>query len=290
MAKNAITIIASEVTYENLSTFKTIEELNETVRAHKEASTDVLNKTQVAVLDLLHRYSAKYKGVSFLAKNKIAELIGKSRRTVIRACQALEDFGIIRQYEMKRKSDMQQTSNAIVILPVEISVEVAVEQAPVTQDERELSHQEDKTFLKQNPKNINTTREDAPVENYPSFIPTSFVNKVKPYFPKLNDVYQLWGKVRLGYIKSTTNQPLDTLNNVVEDIMTDAIAALKLNRISKGQTFEAFKGYVYGTARRTFDIVRRQEVNHGSDFRQAVTGESPLMQMMKDSVGEIFGN
>ncbi|MFE7820534.1 helix-turn-helix domain-containing protein [Priestia megaterium] len=286
MAKNAITIIASENTYENLSTFKTIEELNETVRAHKESGADVLNKTQVAVLDLLHRYSAKYKGVSFLAKNKIAELIGKSRRTVIRACQVLESAGIIRQYEMKRKSDMQQTSNAIVIMPIEATVE----QVPVTQERAQMTHQEDKTFLKQNPKNINTTREDAPAENYPSFIPSSFVNKVKPYFPKLNDVYQLWGKVRLGYIKSTTKQPIDTLNNVVEDIMTDAIAALKLNRISKGQTFEAFKGYVYGTARRTFDIVRRQEVNHGSNFRQAVTGESPLMQMMKDSVGEIFGN
>ncbi|MEW4281739.1 helix-turn-helix domain-containing protein [Priestia megaterium] len=286
MAKNAISIIASEATYENLSTFKTIEELNETVRAHKEAGADILNKTQVAVLDLLHRYSAKYKGVSFLAKNKIAELIGKSRRTVIRACQALEEAGIIRQYEMKRKSDMQQTSNAIVIMPIEATVE----QVPVTQERAQMTHQEDKTFLKQNPKNINTTREDAPAENYPSFIPSSFVNKVKPYFPKLNDVYQLWGKVRLGYIKSTTKQPIDTLNNVVEDIMTDAIAALKLNRISKGQTFEAFKGYVYGTARRTFDIVRRQEVNHGSNFRQAVTGESPLMQMMKDSVGEIFGN
>lgn len=289
MAKNAITIVAGENTYENLSTFNTIEELNETVRAHKEACADVLNKTQIAVLDLLHRYSAKYKGVSFLAKNKIAELIGKSRRTVIRACQALEQSGIIRQYEMKRKSDMQQTSNAIVIMPVEIIEEKAVEQEFVTQDERELSHQEDKTFLKQNIKNNNTTREDAPEENYPSFIPSSFVNKVKPYFPKLDDVYQLWGKVRLGYIKSTTAQPLDTLNNVVEDIMTDAIAALKLNRISKGQSFEAFKGYVYGTARRTFDIVKRQEVNRIADFRQAVTGETPFMKFAKDVAEEIFG-
>jgi hypothetical protein len=109
-----INIIASTEAFENLATFESIEQLNEAVRYYKRE----LNKTELAVLDQLHRYSAKYKGVSFLCKNKIAELIGKSRRTVIRVCHRLEALGIIRQVPMKRASDMQQTSNAIVIQPV----------------------------------------------------------------------------------------------------------------------------------------------------------------------------
>ena len=81
-------------------------------------------------MDLLHRYNAKYTGVSFLRKNQIGDLIGKSRRTAIRACRRLEELGIIRQYEMKRSSDMQQTSNAIVVQPIHIEV--------VTQEKNEL--------------------------------------------------------------------------------------------------------------------------------------------------------
>ncbi|MCZ0704107.1 HTH domain-containing protein [Natronobacillus azotifigens] len=74
------------------------------------------------VLDTLHRYSAKYQGVSFRTKNNLAIELKISRRTVIRACQKLESLGIIRQHDMKRKSDMKQTSNAIVIQPIQQNV------------------------------------------------------------------------------------------------------------------------------------------------------------------------
>ena len=72
-----------------------------------------LNKNQLAVLNHLHSHSSKYFGVSFKSK-----LLHISRRTVIRACQHLELLGIIKQLEMKRKSDMRQTSNIIVIQPI----------------------------------------------------------------------------------------------------------------------------------------------------------------------------
>ena len=96
--------------------YKSIEELNETVRLHKR--NNQLNDTDRAVLDVLARYSCKKIGKSWLAKSTIAELVGKSRRTIIRVCNKLEKLGIIRQYERKRKTgDRRQTSNLIVILP-----------------------------------------------------------------------------------------------------------------------------------------------------------------------------
>nr|WLE91021.1 hypothetical protein GGBNIMDK_00052 [Bacillus cereus] len=64
--KQAITILASIETYENLVSFRTIGELNDTVRAYKKQYK--LNKNQLAVLDHLHHYSAKYLGVSFKTK------------------------------------------------------------------------------------------------------------------------------------------------------------------------------------------------------------------------------
>lgn len=113
MSKKAITIIANEESYKNLATFTTIEELNKTVRHYRDNFKDQLNKNAIAILDILHRYSAKYTGCSFRAKQNIADDLNISRRTVIRACQLLESLGIIKQYETKRNSDKQQTSNAI---------------------------------------------------------------------------------------------------------------------------------------------------------------------------------
>lgn len=259
MAKKAIEIIASEDTYKNLSTFENIDQLNKTVRAHKETFNDELNKTQIAVLDLLHRYSAKYKGVSFLTKNKIADLLGKSRRTIIRVCNRLEELGIIRQHEMKRSSDMQQTSNAIVIQPVDQPVENSHSIASDTQETVEMSHQEDNIFLKQL-HNINTIRkEDTYEESYPSFIPNSFITRVKPLFPNVKEVYELYGKIRLAYLKFNLERPLEELETITITAISDAMSALKMRRIKKGYSYDALKAYLYGTAYRLFLEEKRRE-------------------------------
>ncbi|MED2783962.1 helix-turn-helix domain-containing protein [Bacillus thuringiensis] len=158
--KPAITILASIETYKNLVSFQTIEELNNTVRAYKEQFADQLNKNQLAVLNHLQRHSAKYFGVSFKSKKKIAEALHISRRTVIRVCQHLESLGIIKQLEMKRKSDMRQTSNIIVIQPI------IVEKQIVTQGSTknaEICHTKKTTTktLKQKIKDIITRKEDV---------------------------------------------------------------------------------------------------------------------------------
>lgn len=259
MAKKAIEIIASEDTYKNLSTFENIDQLNKTVRAHKETFNDELNKTQIAVLDLLHRYSAKYKGVSFLTKNKIADLLGKSRRTIIRVCNRLEELGIIRQHDMKRSSDMQQTSNAIVIQPIDQPGENNHSIASDTQETVKMSHQENNIFLKQL-HNINTIRkEDTYEESYPSFIPNSFIIRVKPLFPNVKELYELYGKVRLAHLKSNLECPLEDLETITITAISDAMSALKLRRIRKGYSYEALKAYLYGTAHRLFLEEKRRE-------------------------------
>ncbi|MBJ8024951.1 helix-turn-helix domain-containing protein [Bacillus cereus] len=158
--KQAITILASEETYENLASFQTLKELNDTVRAYKEQFADQLNKNQLAVLNHLQRHSAKYFGVSFKSKKKIAEVLHISRRTVIRVCQHLESLGIIKQLEMKRPSDMRQTSNIIVIQPI------IVEEQLVTQDSTknaEICHTKktNTKTLKQKIKDILTRKEDV---------------------------------------------------------------------------------------------------------------------------------
>ncbi|MED2753510.1 helix-turn-helix domain-containing protein, partial [Bacillus thuringiensis] len=158
--KHAITILAGTETYENLVSFQTIEELNDTVRAYKEQFADQLNKNQLAVLHTLHNYSSKFLGVSFRTKKHIAEDLDISRRTVIRACQHLESLGIIKQLEMKRKSDMRQTSNIIVIQPI-ITGEQIVTQGPAKTFEICHTNKTTAKTLKQKIKDINKRKEEV---------------------------------------------------------------------------------------------------------------------------------
>lgn len=84
MKKQGITIIVGNETYENLAIFKTVDELNKTVRAYKEKFADHLNKNQLAVLNKLHNYSSKFFGLGFRTTKHIAEDLNVSRRTIIR--------------------------------------------------------------------------------------------------------------------------------------------------------------------------------------------------------------
>ncbi|PEC57590.1 helix-turn-helix domain-containing protein, partial [Bacillus wiedmannii] len=66
----------------------------------------------ITLLEILKRHSCKYVGVSFLCKNRIAEKMGISYKTVQRLMKKLVDLEMIKQVAMKRKKDMLQTSNA----------------------------------------------------------------------------------------------------------------------------------------------------------------------------------
>jgi hypothetical protein len=224
-----INVIASAEVFENLSTFESTEQLNEAVRFHKRE----LNKTELAVLDLLHRYSAKYKGVSFLCKNKIAELIGKSRRTVIRVCQRLEALGIIRQVPMKRASDMQQTSNAIVIQPVK--------DESVTQEVRE---------------NVTPVRQDIPLKQKPyihNTYPASPYVKFKDFVSNFVNDQKLTSRLYAIYMAQThylhLSEQYDSAN-----LFENGLHALKLTfQATKRKRLRNIAGYFNGTLRKLLD-------------------------------------
>lgn len=108
----------SEETYKTLQPFESVEEMDESLKLHKQ--TCELGDTDRAILDVISRYACKYKGVCYLSKRNIAEEAGfRSRQTAIRACKRLEALGIIKQHETRRiKGDRRQSTNVIVIQPI----------------------------------------------------------------------------------------------------------------------------------------------------------------------------
>jgi len=239
MSKQKIELIAEATTYENLSAFESVSDLNEAIRHYKRLFADELNKTELAVLDLLAQHSCKYPGVSFLRKTKLGELIGKSRRTMVRVCKRLEALGIIRQYEMKRTSDMQQTANAIVI------------QAPVTQEQAESVTPKNSDSLKlENIKDINTYPAEKSVDLQPRKVWTpysQFRDMVNNFIKDRKLTNRLYGI----YLAQTKH--LRGAYNTSE-LLAEAIEAIKVTfQATKRKQLRNLAGYYSGTLRKLLD-------------------------------------
>ncbi|WP_335871935.1 helix-turn-helix domain-containing protein [Bacillus sp. 2205SS5-2] len=246
MAKKAITIIASVEAYSNLSTFTTIEELNQTVRSYKKQLADQLTKSTLKVLDHLHRYSAKYLGVSFCSKNNIAQTLNISRKTVIRACQKLEVLGVIKQLETKRRTDMRQTTNAIIIQPIEQIV-------PQEEVENEGKCPTKKTtkFLKQIPLKTRTDTSERVNPSQDTNV-SDWVNKdfstICGSFYNAKDVEEFW---RIVYISNKMYQmQMQDLICVSVDAFKQLVVKIKRGKVEN--KFGYFTGILRQKMRRTF--------------------------------------
>lgn len=208
MEKKRIDVIATKESFHNLSTFKEVEKLNKTVRAYRDAirmsikRTDVQSKL-ITLLEILKRHSCKYVGVSFLCKNRIAEKMEVSYKTVQRLMKKLVDLEMIKQVPMKRTKDMLQTSNAIIIQPIVEEVSNKVDTKSPTKCP---TIKTTPVSLKQNIKDINkrnsNENSNTPEENIEQadfvahWVPERFVSLVSSFYSESKTIQELWKVVR----------------------------------------------------------------------------------------------
>ncbi|MDA2109494.1 helix-turn-helix domain-containing protein [Bacillus cereus] len=208
MEKKRIDVIASEESFRNLSTFIELEDLNKTIRTYRDnirmsiKRTDVQSKL-ITLLEILKRHSCKYVGVSFLCKNSIADIMEVSYKTVQRLMKKLVDLEMIKQVAMKRKKDMLQTSNAIIIQPIVEEVSNKVDTKSPTKCPTIKTKP---VSLKQNIKNINkrnnNENSNTPEENIEQadfvahWVPERFVSLVSSFYSESKTIQELWKVVR----------------------------------------------------------------------------------------------
>ncbi|MBC6973033.1 helix-turn-helix domain-containing protein [Bacillus sp. Xin] len=206
--KERIDVIASEESFHNLSSFTEVEELNKTVRAYRDIirmsikRTDVQSKL-IALLEILKRHSCKYVGVSFLCKNSIADMMEVSYKTVQRLVKKLVELGMINQISMKRKKDMLQTANAIVIQPIveEVSDKERAKspiKCPTIKTTPVSLKQNIKDINKRNSKeNSNTPEENIKQADFVAhWVPERFVSLVHSFYTESKTIQELWKVVR----------------------------------------------------------------------------------------------
>lgn len=192
-------LLNTESTYKMLQPFEKIEQLNANTRAIREQFADKLSKAVRQVLDVLHRYASKFYGVCYLSKMKIADMLGVSKRTVIRACQRLEELGVIAQYPLYRHNgDRRQSSNAIVFI-----TQIEAKEAFVEQSESNVTpgcHSKDAP-LNAHLENINNTldtekadKEQLIKDGLVAKLPSTLQLALAPFF-SADKLYELTGVV-----------------------------------------------------------------------------------------------
>lgn len=226
------TLLNTESTYQSLQPFSSVEDLNANTIAIRAKYSDQLTPSTIAVLDVLHRYACKYPGVCYLSKNSIAEMVGVTRRTVVRACNALESLGIIVQHETKRfKGDKRQSSNAIVFVPVD-KVDVTPE-----------CHTKDALINTQlNSSNTLDTRiieslDKEVVKDLPTVIvdikrglrdkmPAYIYDLLAPYL-NLDDLYEAYGTLVRGKASIDKSITFESYEHLYSDAVLSVINAYK---------------------------------------------------------------
>lgn len=259
--KERIDVIASEESFHNLSTFKKVKELNKTVRAYRDIipmsikRIDVQSKL-IALLEILKRHSCKYVGVSFLCKNSIADMMEVSYKTVQRLMKKLVDLDMIKQIAMKRKKDMLQTSNAIVINPI---VEEVSDKVDAKNPAKCPTIKTPPSSLKQNIKDINirnsNENSNTPEENIKQadfvahWVPERFISLVSSFYSESKTIQELWKVVR--QCNKTTNFSTGDKAFTKDQELTIGLKAIKefVMKIKSGATmnkgkFAYFNGIV----------------------------------------------
>jgi hypothetical protein len=257
MAKNAISVVLDKVNKADYATFESMGEMREAVNAHVKTveESDLrpnMKKKLVRLLDFLRDNSRTYLGLSFKKQRVIADFFGvKKADTIGEWFKKLAELGCVKVIATKRSRTMHQTANFVQIMPVEKAVEQEAVQENRAQADEKNGLPEDKIILntksKNNkqrynhePKEINTEDLDATYTH--EFVPSEFVQTVKPYINNAIKIETYWNKFTMA-VKQVNKHTGDDLS---ERTLTDiAVSAFK-QVVRKKRKVRDMVGYFYG--------------------------------------------
>jgi len=233
--------------------FETVSEFNEYI--NNVLTQFDLKKTDRELVWLLSGHSVKVLGVCWLKVQTMADMLGKSYKTIQRSLKRLKEMGIIERIEQFRPVQGGHSSFLTVFRPTVLTErEEAPEPAPEsTQDDSGSSE----TFSFKSIKSLNNKDVREPVLDYSflrnSHIPEEFIHAVKPFFDSAKEIYQLWGKV-LATSRRYAPDVID-ITEIAIDAFKQTVFAYKMGKIRK-----TFKGYFWGTLSGIFSVEQRRKV------------------------------
>lgn len=247
----------------SMKAFSNKDELNNTIRLFLYDHKHELSPSAIETIKIISRFAVKIPGVCWTKIETLAEKIGKSPRTILRALKQLEDLGIIKRLKTIRKEG-GYGHPVIVIQPIQGCVLPDRVTSNVTSD---LSDRQDvikvDTPSVQESKNDTETKipETKPlrVKEYDirishdneikldysyvnKEIPEEFVEEAKKGFGPL-EIEDLWKRVKIA-IKNTNYNPINK-TEIAIDALKMTIKAYKKQTIHK-----TLGGFFYGTMKK----------------------------------------
>ncbi|MED3230290.1 helix-turn-helix domain-containing protein [Bacillus velezensis] len=178
-------------------TFDSTAALNTAVYEHIKRNTYDLNDTDRQALKKIARYAVKFSGAAHLKAETLADLIGKSVKTVRRALNKLATLGIVKKIATIRKINGGKGANIIVILPVDdqstMSNRGQAEKPTEAAAEAPKTGNEPSDSIKRS-KNQNNVLDTAviPAEALKGALPDEILNAMSRYFDA-EDIYKYYG-------------------------------------------------------------------------------------------------
>jgi len=276
---------ANYTQYRQLQSFDCIEVMNQAIRQFLYTYGHELSESAVEVLKTLSRHACDIVGVAFPKVETLAELVGKSVRTVQRALKTLEGYGIIKRIPTIRTTGKRKGGNGhnvYVIQSVENVKELPSDMPPVTPEMSPRQETSDadvssdqamqkraETMLREtlhsrlNKKDdITSAPPTALDESFtPGIVPEEFTKTVAPFYRSADDIFDLYRRVLIAYRRSKLDKPLDDVVDTVVKAFKQAIFAQKRGRIRS-----TFNGYFYRVLEAMLAVERRREVGKLYDF------------------------
>src|SRR5690606_27120323 len=198
-----------------LKTFENKQQINETERAFLYKHKHELTPTAVNLLKIISRFAVKIPGVCWTKIGTLADLAGKTSRTIHRALNQLEELGIIERRKTIRRNG-GYGHPVIIILPQDVTQDVISDlshreketKTDVSTDEQPKKEPETK-ISKTKPLRVNNNNDkridDIPLDE--SFVnknvPQEFVDQAKIGFDAL-EIENLWKRVEIARDRKST--------------------------------------------------------------------------------------
>ena len=232
-------------TYTSLQTFKSLEEMNNSVKKHKQHNKEQLTKSTYNVLDFLSQWSCKYLGVSYLCQKKIAESLNISYKTVQRAIAKLVELGIVKKYESKRATGDKRQSSNIVVIQVANYEEIEnvhpkcppKETPSYTQNINNTNDTEKESFSSKEVDKERKIKEGLEIK-----LPKTLRYALAPFFD-MNELYALVGTVYKAKSAVDKEIRIEDYENEYYNCIISVINAYKRGKVSSlhGLLFSAIK-------------------------------------------------
>lgn len=248
--------------------FDTVAELDKAVRAFLYRFKHELTPSAVAVLKYVWRHSCKVVGVSFAKIAYITAGVTVSRRTVIRAINQLEEYGIIKRVPTVRPNGKRGV-NLLVIHPVEGTdlpdVSPQADTANVTAPKADKPNDGAANEVPAGGETLNKhsllCKNKKIRNNYE--VPRPFVAAVQPFA----SVADMWRRTVIAHKASGLSAPLKAVVHTAVGAFKAAVSAWRAGRVRKG-----LAAYYYGTLAAMLAVERRREVGEELAAEAATAG------------------